>query len=168
MTNKVLTTEEILAQFRAGYKDLELVYGDWKVPLRILDADEENKIISKVKQDLAKTPNQQAREQAEPLAVMKAILFQSAFIDGSPGMTTLFLDALSSTEVEKLYDQYLDKCHQVNPQIEDLSMEEVAGLLADIKKNSVKRRDLSSRQLKGIGTYFLEIILPMAKEHGSN
>lgn len=167
MSDKTISTEELLRKFRKGYKETFLEYGDFKVPLKILNADEENKIILEVKQKL-KAPNEQVRAQHEPLAIMKEILFHSAFVDNVPGMTRPFLDALSSIEIEKLYDQYLEKCHQINPELEDLSREEVAQIIADVKKNSAKANDLSTRELKAIGNYFLEVFLPMARELGSN
>lgn len=164
---EVVTVESMLAKFRSGYKDTKLNYGDFSVPIRILNAKEESLAIIEGKEAI-KGPNSKQSEQMEALSVMKVVLFKAAYIDSTPHLPNAFLDQLSPTEIEVLYDQYLELAHQVNPEFEDLSHEEVREAIAVIKKKDAKARDLSTRQLKGIGLYFLEEILPMVKEHGSN
>lgn len=165
--NKVVTTEDLLKKFRAGYKDLRLVYGDFSVPIKCLNAKEENLAIIEAKNNF-KCPDPKNKDLLEPMEVMKTVLFKAAFINGSPGLPMMFLDELSSAEIQVLYDEYLNLAHQVNPEFEDLTSDEIARIILDVKKKVVNPKDLSTKQAKAIGLYFLDQILPMANELGIN
>ncbi len=160
------SVEDILRDFRKGYKDCKFTYGDWSCPFVPLNADEENAILIQTESS-SNFPNEQVKRMKLPLMQMKKLMLTAANKQAT-NMTQGFLDALSSTEIEVLYDQYITGCHQVNREFEDLTQDQFNEILASVKKNPAKVSDLSIFQLKAIGKYFLAEILPTVKDVGGN
>jgi len=160
------SVEDILRDFRKGYKTCVFEYGDWRCPFIPLNADEENRILIQVESD-GVFPNDKVKRLKLPLMQMKKLMLTAANKE-TTNMTQSFLDALSSTEIEVLYDQYIIGCHQVNRSFEDLTANQFNEYIDAVKKNPAKVNDLSIFQLKAIGQYFLAEILPTVKDAGGN
>jgi|GEM_PF-5913014 len=164
--NDSKSVEDVLRDFRKGYKTCAFKYGDWECSFVPLNADEENQILIQVESS-SNFPNDTVKKMKLPLMKMKKLMLTAANKE-SVNMIPGFLDALSSTEIEVLYDQYIAGCHQVNSSFEDLTANQFNDYIEAVKKNPAKVSDLSIFQLRAIGQYFLAEILPTVKDAGGN
>jgi hypothetical protein len=163
----IITAEDQLRLMRSGYKaELELKYGQLKVPCRLMSALEESATITNAKKKL-KVPNESDRKLLESIAVMKAVLVAACTVDDVPHLSLSFLDKLTDTELDALYDQFMTIKETADPEFEKLSPDQVRELVSAVKKKEKATRDLFTWQLAAIGKFFLDEILPAASEAGS-
>lgn len=168
---KITTAEDLLAALRKGNaQNLEIGFGDLKVPCRLLSASEEAMIVVKAKQSaIKKNPSNQKQEVFESYEAMKMILEASTTINGAPALPMGFVEALTQNELTELYDQYMTINKTINPNIQLMSRDEIQKVIDDVKKKKTGTRDYFTWQLAEIGKFFLaEIVanLPMANEPG--
>lgn len=172
-TAKLVTAADLLAALRKGESQdqpLEIGLGELKAPCRLLNAAEELRIVV--------TATQRARQgniTGEKLeisisyAVMSDILTAACTVNGH-SLPQGFLEMLSAKELSALYDQYTDLNYVVNPNLPELTTEEIGELIDGVKKKNVNPKNLFSYQLRAVGKYFLDVIIPslqMVKERGS-
>lgn len=170
--NKITTTEDLLAKLRSGNKqNLEIGFGELKVPCRLLNAAEEATIMVQAAQAAAReNPTGVQKEVFEAQITMKQILLKATTIGGVPGLNKAFLDELSHTELNALFDQYNTLNHTINPNIQQLSQDEINEIVDQVKKNLKTSSDYYTWQLGAIGKYFLDVVLPILQtvsERGS-
>ena len=170
--NNVVTTDQLLGKIRKGNdQKLEIGLGDLKVPCRLLSAVEEATLTVKAKQSALKlNPTGLKQEVFEAFEVMKAILGAATIINGAPQVPLGFYDKLTEPELSTLYDQYVSLNHTINPNLQELTSEQINSIVEEVKKKNLNSKGLYSYQLAGIGKYFLDVIIPslqMVKEHGS-
>lgn len=164
---KIVTVADQLKMMRKGYKqDLELVYNDLKVPVRLMSASEQGAAIANAKTKV-KVVHESQRDLLESLEVMKSVLEKAALVEGTPRLSREFLDHLTDFEIEQLFEQYQTICRTVNPGFEQLSETEIVAMIRDVKKKAKSSKDFYTWQLAAIGKYFLDTILPMVNELGS-
>ena len=166
---KVITAEDRLKEMRAGYKTkLELVIGAFSIPCRLMSASEEITAIARAKADLKIPPHHEsARKQFEGLEIQKSILALACTVDGVPYVNREFLDKLSLSEIETLYDQYVSTIRSVNPNFESMTGDEVSEMIIAVKKKEKDQNDFFMWQLAEIGKFFLAKILPTVNDLGS-
>ena len=170
MSNKPVSAKDQLEKLRAGQNQkLEIEYGELVVPCKIMSAVQLANSMengrSSVK--LPKGTSDEHQLQIRSAAVLKAVLRDGTNVNGTPYLNDEFLNDLSSAELEILYDQYLLLLNQVNAEYDKLTEEEILVLIAQVKKKTTQSSSLTSYQHAEIGRYFLEIMLPLVKEHGS-
>lgn len=163
--------EDKLKAMREGYStSLEITYGSLKIPVRVMTATEEGKLLSEAKLAALKATidfkDPLHKQQTESLEVMKHILNHGTTIGSTQMLPRELLDQLSSTELTVLYDEYYAKCEEVDPKFTNLSPSEIEQIIIEVKKSPDALKGLSTRQLKGIGLHFLEKILPMVSVLG--
>ena len=164
---KIITVEEQLTKLRAGKdQDLKLKYGELEIPCRVMNATEESQVVVNAKRNL-KVPNEHDRKSFEGIEVMKCLLEAGCKVQGTPYASRVFLDQLSTVELESLYDQYISTIRTANVQYEKLSQDKIVDMITAVKKKEILTSDLFTWQLVEIGRYFLEVILLMGSEHGS-
>jgi hypothetical protein len=158
---QVITVDEQLRLMRKGYKaTLQLKYGDFEVPVRLITAGEEASLVAKARARAKKAPDPYETQLLGSLEVMKAVLEGAGQVDGTPYLSRKLLDQLTNPEIENLYDQYTTLQRTVNPEFEALSGEKIAELIQAVKKNETTTSDLSTWQRAEIGRFFLDQILP--------
>lgn len=162
---KYSSIEDKLKAMRKGYEqDIVVKYGDLDIPMRLMTATEEHKITATARLEARKTSVGLSPEEAsmnESLTIMKYILLEGSTIGKSTAALPMqLLNLLTSAEIGALYDGYLDVCMQVDKAFEDLSPGEIESIVHEVKKNPEAAKSYSTRQLKGIGKYFLETLLP--------
>lgn len=169
---KITTAEDLLASLRKGNNQkLEIGLGELKVPCRLLSASEEAKIVVKAKQSaIHQNPSGKKQEVFESYETMKAMLEAATTVNGAPGFAMGFVDALTSSELAELYDQYVTINKMINPNIQLMKREEIQAIMDDVKKKKTVTNDYFSWQLAAVGKFFLEEIvanLPTDSEPGS-
>lgn len=171
--NDLQDADSFLAAIRKGGaqdKPLEIGLGQLKVPVRLISAPEELKIVVNATQRARKENiTGEKLEVSISYAVMTDMLYAACHV-GNSQLPVGFVERLSAKELSALYDQYTDLNHILNPNLQELSTEEILEILDGIKKKTVLARNLYSYQLRAIGKYFLDVLLPsllMAKDSGS-
>lgn len=164
--------EQRLALMRKGYvADLKLKLGGLEVPTRILPAQEQAEIMAQARMD-AKIP--ESVKSPKDISALQGINVKIRVLDAATTIGACrylgekFLKQLTDEELDHAWDQWLYTQKFVNPDFDALSHDEVLDLIDAIKKKEQSARDCYSWQLAGIGLYFLEQILPKAKEPGSS
>lgn len=158
---------ELLKRLRQGYKqDIMFKMGGLDVPCRIMPADEQVQAISNAKLKL-KIPTGHDKELLESIAVQKAVLMNGCTVEGIPHLPMKLLDKLSSDELSKLYDKYMNEIKFVDPEFEALSFTEVGELIDAVKKKEVTTKDLYTWQLAAIGKYCLNHLFQKVNVRGS-
>lgn len=166
-SQKIVTVEDQLKLMRQGYKaELKLTYGGLELPCRLLSATEEASLISNAKAN-TKVPAGHDTQLMVSMAVMKAVLAACCTVDSTPHASRPFLDAISSTELESLYDQYLTHKEMMNPDFESLGDEKIVEFLLAVKKKEKTSGDFYTWQLAAIGKFYLDRILPTVNAAGS-
>lgn len=161
--NEIQTAEALLAKLRAGNNQkLEIGLGDFKTPVRLLDAAEEARILAESQIAATKlNPSGVQKEVFEAQITMKQILVAATSINGQVGMSKKFLDLLTHVELSELFDQYNTLNHTINPSVQSLRPEEIIKLVESVKKKQKTAKDFYTWQLAAIGTFFLDSVLPM-------
>lgn len=168
-TQELKSIEDKLKAMRSGYKFApELKYGEYTIQVRILTADEEAKCYVDARVALTKIPSitDEEREGLRPAENMKHLLMLAATIGPDQNLPRQLLNHLTSAELQALYEKYLDICCEVDPEFTTLSPNEINEIIMDVKKSPDVSKELSTRQLKGIGLYFLDHLLPLASKLG--
>lgn len=162
------TLEEQLAAARKGPKqDLFLTLGDLEIPCRILGHREEAATIANAKMAARKSKPETGQAQLfESMEVMRAILMKVTNVKSVQHLTPLFLNELSSAELDSLYDQYLTLMNTANPEFEKMSSAKIGEMIAAVKKKEMAPRDFFTWQLAAIGRCYLEEILLEANAPG--
>jgi nucleoid-associated protein YejK len=163
------TIEEKLKAMRSGYKAASTIkYGQFEIPVKILTADEENKIYAEARMNVSRMPevSQDFKDAMMPLENMKAILCAATTMGATQYLPISLLNQLTSSELQAIYERYLDVCGEIDPEFMSLSQQEIVSIIEEVKKSPLATRDLSTRQVKGIGLYFLENLLPMVSKLG--
>jgi len=162
-TLDLLTAEDLLSALRKGNgqdKPLQIGFGDLKVPCRLISAPEELKIVVNATQRArAGNITGEKLEISISYAVMTDMLYAACRVNNT-FLPQGFLELLSSKELAALYDQYTDLNSTVNPNLPELSTEEVFQLVEGIKKKTLFTKNLYSYQLRGVGKYFLDVVIP--------
>jgi hypothetical protein len=158
--DKITTAEDLLEKLRRGNSQvLEIGLGELKVPCRLLSATEEALVVAKANQKSIKdNPQGLKKEIWESINVMKGILKASTTIDAA-GLPDRFFEELRERELTDLYDQYVTLNHTINPNIQDLSPQEILQIVEEVKKkgpSSVK--NYFGYQLAAIGKLYLTSI----------
>jgi hypothetical protein len=168
MKQKTDTVEERLKKMRSGYdQHPELIYGLLHIPCRIMNASEEARVIAAAKNNF-KAPTENDRKYSEGPEIMKAVLETGCTVDGVQHADREFLKELSSAELEELHDQYIGVLRTSNPTLQALSQDQIVEIITEVKKKEKASSDFYTYQLAAIGRYFLDRILPMASDAGSN
>lgn len=165
--------DSFLAAIRKGPnqdKPLEIGLGQFKAPCRLISAAEELRIVVNATIRAKKENiNGEKLEVSISYAVMTDVLYEACKVGNSflpPG----FIERLSAKELAALYDQYTDLNYILNPNLQELSTEEILEILDGVKKKTLSVKSLYSYQLRAIGKYFLDVLLPsllMARDSGS-
>lgn len=166
----VVSVEDQLRQMREGYSTkLELKMGGWSIPVRLLTAMEERIAVAEAKKRATKTlPSGVEPDLFESLEVMKAVLEAAGTVDHTPRLSRKLLDALSNTEIEKLYNDYMTLTRTANPEFESLSVDTVVEMIEAVKKKERLPSDFFTWQLAEIGKFFLVRIQVEASVRGSS
>lgn len=157
---------------RQGYKaKLELEFGGFKCPCRILPADIEAKIIATARASANKIPDDVKRdgkyvEAAQSIQIQKDILFAACTVGPTSYLGKETLDALSASELDMLYDKYRAVIKTADPHFEDLPIEDIEKMIADVKKKKTTPRDYYISDLAALGRYFLAQISQKANGPG--
>lgn len=171
--NELVTAEGLLAAMRKGEnqsKPLEIGLGQFKVPCRLISAKEELRIVINATQRAKKENITGEKLDASISYAVMYDMISAACTVGNSFLPLGFLDGCSGKELSALYDQYTDLNYIVNPNLQELSTEEILELLEAIKKKTVLTKNLFSYQLRAVGKYFLDVILPsllMVKDSGT-
>lgn len=157
----IQTAEDLLSLLRKGNSQkLEIGLGDLKVPCRLLSATEEATIIVKASQEaMKKNPSGMKQEVFEAHETMRAILQAATTIDTVPGLPARFLPMLTGTELVSLYDEYVTLNHTINPNVQEMSVDEINEMVDSIKKKTKAAKDFYTWQLAAAGRYFLAVIV---------
>ncbi|MGZ3316859.1 MAG: hypothetical protein ACXU95_06115 [Isosphaeraceae bacterium] len=89
---------------------------------------------------------------------MKAVLLAATNVKSVQYMGTEFLNKLPAAALDALYDQYVSKMREVNPQFEKLSMDRLGEIISSVKKKEKAPRDFFTWELAAIGRFYLEEI----------
>lgn len=163
---KVIEAVDQLAQLRAGNnQDLHIKYGEFKIKVRLMPAIEFATVVAKSKAEV-NVPVIEARAGFESLAMMIGILNAATTVDNTAQLATGFLDKLTASELECLFDSYIDIIQKVDPEFEAIPLERVAELIEEAKKKALPSKSFTTCQREAIGAYFLDEILPAVKEAG--
>lgn len=165
------TIDDKLRAMRSGYKFAkEITYGEFTFPVRVLTADEETRIYAESRIAVSKMIglSQELLDAEIPKSNMKHLLMHASTINGTQYLPMSLLNHLSSSELQALYEKYLDIICEVDPEFTNLTQLEINEIITEVKKSPDAVRGLSTRQLKGIGAYFLEQLLPMVSRLGGS
>jgi hypothetical protein len=156
MTAKQFLTdpEQQLAAMRRGKdQDLTIKAGDLEIPCRILNAQEEAATIATAKlrarKSLPEGVDPAVHESAE---VMRSVLLKATNLKNVQYLGTKFLNALSSGELDALYDQYITLQRTVV--FEQMTTEKIAELILAVKKKEKAPSDCFTWELAAIGRSF--------------
>ncbi len=154
---------------RRGQKqDLKLKCGGLDIPCRILSYSEEAAAIANGKTTAKHAKPDGAHDPVfESSEIMKAVLLKATNVKDVQYVATIFLNALSSTELDALYDQYVTLAKTVNPEIESMSVDKIGEMIKAVKKKEKAPKDFFTWELAAIGRYFLEEIQLQASAPGS-
>jgi hypothetical protein len=171
--DQITTAADLLAALRKGNnQQLEIVIGDFKIPVRLLNAQEEAVLIVKAKLE-AKKKNPQGinQEVFESLESMKATMIAATTV-GDSFMPVDFWNGLTSEEITDIYDRYKTLCKTINPSLETMTQDEILQVVSEVQKKSPTSivNGLYGWQLQALGKYFLMTVVPAlqqtVKEHG--
>lgn len=162
------TPEEQLALMRGGNKqDFLLKMGGLEIPVRILNLKEEQDAIANAKMRAKKLKPEGGMDASfESGEIMKAVLLKAANIGNVQMIGTQLLNAMSSHELDAMYDQYVSLTKTVNPEFEKVDMKEIGEMIAAVKKKDKTPRDFFTWQLAAIGHCYLVELLREVKEPG--
>lgn len=164
--SNITTADDQLSKLRAGNnQDLTIKYNDFKIKVRLMPALEFATVVAQSKAEV-KAPIIEARVGFESLAMMIGILSAATTINNSPQLANGFLDKLTASELECLFDSYIDIIQKVDPEFEAMPLERVAALIEEAKKKALPSSNFTTCQHAAIGAYFLDEILPAVKEAG--
>jgi hypothetical protein len=169
---KMKQAEDLLQALRKGNSQkLEIGIADCKFPVRLINAKEKALIILQAKQAAGKqNPTGLEQRYFDAIETQKRVLTAATTINGAPALPLGFLDMLTERELEELYDQYETISRMVNPNLQELSAEQILQIVDGIKKKSLNTKGLYTWQLAEVGRYFLDVIipsLPTDKDSGS-
>ena len=158
----IVTAEDLLASLRKGNgQKLELGIGSIKVPCRLLNANEEATIVVKAKQKAMKeNPTGLKQEVFESNETMRAILSAATTINGAPSLPLGFVESLTADELSMLFDDYMAIKKTINPNMRELTPEQVKDIVERIKKKDATSKDFFIYQQAEIGRYFMDVIIP--------
>ncbi len=162
MSFEMETAEDLLAALRKGNaQKLEIGLGELKVPCRLISAGEEAKIIVRASSQAKKTnPGGERQDVFEAQETMREMLKAATTIDSVPGLPERFFGMLTSQELVALYDEYVTINSMINPAFADLTKEQIAEIVSDVKKKKKGSKDFYTYQLAGLGKFFLEVVVP--------
>ena len=149
---------EILEKMRMGvaYKH-PVSIRNFHCMLRPLTIDEQNNLFQEIKHTLDMTPEAQRTGLMETtLLASKTIERASTMEPGmAPQLNSYIIAKMTPDEVICIYNQYLDILDKVNPSLEQLTTEQVEGLVEEVKKNRLALADQSSWQLRQVVGHLL-------------
>ena len=156
------SAEDLLAAMRKGNtQKLEIGFGERMLPVRLISAKEElNLMITAASSSVKMNPSGLKQNIAEAHELMKLTLIAATTLNSVPGAAPRFFELLTPEELSDLYDQYKTLNHTINPNIELMKTEQIAEMIANVKKKQRAAKDYYTWQLAAIGKYFLDVIIP--------